>query len=89
MERMSREDKQKLFESAVIDITSGFIVDVDDASGSSDSVCIGDFRNIGWSTRVSTRDSLYYAWDGPNPIRVGGKIVNPGETTEESEMDWS
>ena len=88
-EVMSKEDKQLLFESVVIDITSGCIVDVDDASGSSNSVCIGDFRDIGWSTRISTRDSLYYAWNGPSPIRVDGQIVNPGETTEEVEMDWS
>ena len=88
-EVMSKEDKQMLFESAVIDITAGCIVDIDDASGSSNSVCIGDFRDIGWSTRISTRDSLYYAWNGPSPIRVDGQIVNPGETTEEVEMDWS
>lgn len=86
---MSKEDKQALFDEAVGAITMGALIDVEDASGSSNSVCIGDFRDIGWSTRVSTRDSLYYAWNGPNPIRVEGQIVNPGETTEEVEMDWS
>ncbi len=88
-EVMSKEDKQLLFESAVIDITAGRIVNIVDASGASNSVCIGDFRDIGWSTRVTTSNSLCYAWDGPNPIRVNGKIVNPGETTEEVDMDWS
>ena len=83
---MSKEDKQALFDEAVGAITMGALVDVEDASGSSNSVCIGDFRDIGWSTRISTRDSLYYAWNGPNPIRVEGQIVNPGETTEEIEV---
>lgn len=85
----NKEAKELMFESAVIDITAGCVIDVIDASGCSEGVCIGDFRNIGWSTRISTRDSLYYAWNGPSPIRVGGQIINPGETTEETEMDWS
>jgi|TARA_B110000908_G_scaffold102116_1_gene120358 hypothetical protein len=86
---MSKEDKKALFDQAVDAITTGVLIDVDDASGSSNSVCIGDFRDNGWSARVATRDSLYYDWYGPNPIKVGGKIINPGQSTVEVDMDWS
>ena len=86
---VSKEDKKVLFEEAVGAITMGALVDVVDASGSSNSVCIGDFRDIGWSIRVATRNSLYYDWNGPNAIRVGGTIVEPGSSTPEYEMDWS
>jgi len=86
---LNQETKEQMLNAAIVDITSGSIIDVADASWMSDTVCIGDFRDIGWSTRISTRDSLYYVWNGPNAIRVEGQIVNPGETTEEVEMDWS
>lgn len=86
---MTKEDKQELLNDAIARISIGQIIDVVDASGSSNHVCIGDFRNIGWSTRVATRDSLCYAWNGPSAIRVDGVIVEPGGTTEEFEMDWS
>jgi len=81
--------KQEQFDRACFLIKMGTLVDVEDASWMSDAVCIGDFRDLGWSKRVATRDSLYYEWNGPNPIRVSGSIINPGESTEEIEMDWS
>jgi|TARA_B110000908_G_C10153086_1_gene402320 hypothetical protein len=81
--------KSEQIERACFLIKMGTLIDVDDASSSRDSLCIGDFRDIGWSTRVATRDSLYYDWNGPNPIRVGGNVINPGQSTEEIEMDWS
>ena len=81
--------KQEQFDRACFLIKMGTLVDVEDASWMSDAVCIGDFRDLGWSKRVATRDSLYYEWNGPNPIRVSGRIINPGESTEEIEMDWS
>ena len=81
--------KSEQIERACFLIKMGTLIDVDDASSSRDSLCIGDFRDIGWSTRVATRDSLCYDWNGPSPIRVGGNVINPGESTEEIEMDWS
>lgn len=81
--------KQEQFDRACFLIKMGTLVDVEDASWMSDAVCIGDFRDLGWSKRVATRDTLYYEWNGPNPIRVSGRIINPGESTEEIEMDWS
>ena len=82
-------NKDQLFLEACFYIKMGVLVDVEDASGSRDSVCIGDFRDLGWSKRVATRDSLYYEWNGPGSIRVSGNVINPGESTEEIEMDWS
>ena len=81
--------KQEQFERACFLIKMGNLVDVVDASSSRESVCIGDFRDIGWSTRVTTRDSLCYEWNGPHPVRVNGEIIIPGQSTKEIEMDWS
>ena len=81
--------KQEQVQDAIARITNGEIIDVIDASWSSTGVCIGDFRDIGWSERVATYDSLYYRWKGPSAIRVGSKLVNPGGHTEESDMDWT
>ena len=81
--------KQEQVQDAIARISIGQLIDVIDASGCSTGVCIGDFRDIGWSERVATRSSLYYRWDGPSAIRVGGVIIEPGSSTEEVEMDWS
>ena len=59
--------KSEQIERACFLIKMGTLIDVDDASSSRDSLCIGDFRDIGWSTRVATRDSLCYEWNGPRP----------------------
>lgn len=81
--------KQEQVQDAIARISIGQLIDVIDASGCSTGVCIGDFRDIGWSERVATRSSLYYRWDGPSAIRVGGVIIEPGSSTEEVEMDWT
>ena len=81
--------KQEKFEHAVAQISMGQIIDVADASWLANDVCIGDFRDIGWSKRVSTRSSLYYRWDGPTAIRVDGVLIEPGCSTTKEEMDWS
>ena len=86
---MTNKIKDQLFLEACFYIKMGVLVDVVDASSSRDSICIGDFRDLGWSKRVATRDSLYYEWNGPGPIIIGSNIINPGESTEEIEMDWS
>ena len=81
--------KKEQVQDAIARISIGQLIDVIDASGCSTGVCIGDFRDIGWSERVATRSSLYYRWDGPSAIRVGGVIIEPGSSTEEVEMDWT
>ena len=81
--------KQEQVQDAIARISIGQLIDVIDASGCSTGVCIGDFRDIGWSERVATRSSLYYRWDGPSAIRVDGVIIEPGSSTEEVEMDWT
>ena len=81
--------KQEQVQDAIARISIGQLIDVIDASWTSSGICIGDFRDIGWSERVATYDSLYYRWNGPSAIRVGGKIIEPGSHTEETDMDWS
>lgn len=89
MKILSREEKAVLFAEAVGAVAMGKIIDVSDSSGSMINVCIGDFRDIGWSERIATRNSLYYRWTGPSAISVNGKIVEPGGYTEEYDMDWT
>lgn len=81
--------KQEQVQDAIARISMGQLIDVIDASWTSSGVCIGDFRDIGWSERVATSYSLYYRWKGPSAIRVGGDIVEPGSSTVETEMDWT
>ena len=81
--------KVEQVQDAIARISMGQLIDVIDASYTSSGICIGDFRDIGWSERVATRSSLYYRWNGPSAIRVSGEIIEPGSSTEETEMDWS
>lgn len=82
-------EKEKMFNECVGKITMGFEIEITDSSYSSSSVCIGDFRDMGWSERIATRDSLYYKWKGPTAVWIGGKRIEPNECTEEVEMDWT
>lgn len=86
---LTREEKQEALKEAIVKITAGELINVVDASGFALGVCIGDFREIGWAERITTRDSMYWSWTGPNAIKVNGKVVQPNSYTEEIDMDWS
>lgn len=86
---MTSEEKNAMFIEAVGKITMGFEIEITDSSYSSNSVCIGDFRDMGWSSRIATPTSLYYKWKGPTAIWVSGKRIEPNSFTEEIEMDWT
>ena len=81
--------KVEQVQDAIARISMGQLIDVIDASYTSSGICIGDFRYLGWSERVATRSSLYYNWNGPSAIRIRGKIIEPGSSTEETDMDWT
>jgi hypothetical protein len=85
----ARDRKLQEVANAAKRISAGEMVSMSDSSYSADRLCIGDFREMGWSERVSTRDSLYWNWNGPNAVIVSGVIVVPGGSTEEFPMDWS
>lgn len=86
---MNAAEKLEAFEDAVAKIRAGELVDIVDASGCAYAVCIGDFRSIDWSEKITTRNSMYWHWTGPSAIRVSGAIVQPNSYTEEIDMDWS
>jgi len=86
---MTPEEKKTLFDEAVGKITMGFEIEITDASYSANSVCLGDFRDMGWSERIATRSSLYYKWKGPSAIWVMGNRIEPNQYTEEVDMDWT
>jgi hypothetical protein len=89
MKLPTREEKTQMIADAVAKITEGVMVEVIDASGAAYAVCIGDFREVGWVEKVTTRDSMCWKWTGPNPVKVDGVVINSGECTKEIEMDWS
>lgn len=70
-------------------LKSGEIIDVIDASYVRDGLCIGDFRSVGMSEKNTWRDGMNWTWKGPGTIRMNGKVYEPGEQTEEIDMDWS
>lgn len=86
---MNLEAKNQMIAQAVEQIKSGQVIDIIDASGSAFAVCIGDFREIGWADKITTRSSMYWRWTGPTAVRVSGQLVQPGDCTEEIDMDWS
>lgn len=68
-------------------ILAGKLVKAADASGHMDTLAIGDFREMGWSRRVSELghhypDEMYYEWLGPNPIQIGNRVLKFGDTTK-------
>ena len=76
--------------SEVIELLkSGEIVDVVDSSGYAFGICIGDFRDVGMSEKNTWRTGMNWTWKGPGSIRMGGKVYEPGDETEEIDMDWS
>ena len=85
----TREEKAAMLAKAICQIEDGELINVVDASFYAHGVCIGDFREIGWSERITTRRSMFWQWTGPHPVKVGGEIVQPEGYTEEIEMDWS
>lgn len=85
----TREEKKNMISEAVAKIASGIPVKITDASGSAISVCIGDLREYGWSEKITTRNSMYWRYTGPNSIIVGDQVIKSGEYTEEIEMDWT
>jgi hypothetical protein len=85
----ARERKLQEIANAAKRISAGEMISMNGSSYSANNLCIGDFREIGWSERISTRDSLYWNWNGPSPIIVDGVIIVPGGSTEEFLMDWS
>lgn len=86
---LSFEEKKASIEEAVQKINSGEILSVSSSSRSMVGLCIGDFREVGWSERCSDRRGLWYDWNGPVAIKVDGQLVEPGKSTEYWEMDWS
>lgn len=86
---MTASEKLEAFEDTVAKIRAGKLMDVVDASGSANAVCIGDFRANGWAEKITTLTSMFWHWTGPSAIRVNGAIVQPNSYTEEIEMDWS
>ena len=85
----TREEKQEMISTAIVNIAMGIPVVISDASSSAMSVCIGDLRSVGWAEKNVWRDGMNWTYTGPHSIIVNGKVVSTGEQTEEIEMDWS
>jgi hypothetical protein len=82
------EKKKQDFKDILAKIYAGEHVTLIDASQTADGICIGDFRDMGWSERISTRTTLFYRWLGPSTIICGGVLVPTGGCTTEIEHGW-
>lgn len=86
---MTREEKTAEILEAIEKLKTGDIVDVLDASYCAYALAIGDFRGVGMAEKNVWRTGMNWIWNGPGTIRMGGKVYEPGDQTEEIDMDWS
>jgi predicted transcriptional regulator len=86
---LSREEKTSQILEAVEKLKAGEVIDVLDASYSAHSLAIGDFRTVCMAEKNVWRTGMNWTWKGPGTIRVNGKVYEPGEQTEEIDMDWT
>jgi hypothetical protein len=86
---MSREEKAEVITAAVEKLNAGLTVDVTDASYSAYSLCIGDFRDMGWSEKITWRTGMQWQWTGPGKINMSGETLATGDFSQEVDMDWS
>lgn len=86
---MTREEKSNQVLEAVEKLKAGEVVDVIDASYSAYSLAIGDFRSVGMSEKNTWRTGMNWIWKGPGAVRMNGKVYEPGDQTEEIDMDWN
>ena len=87
------KSKSELLAKCIVEQIRGEVSEAWYASGISpsiaqDKLCIGDFRAIGWSERVTTRDTWCYRWLGPGKIHVAGTTYSYGEYLEEIEVSY-
>jgi|AntAceMinimDraft_5_1070358.scaffolds.fasta_scaffold134278_1 hypothetical protein len=86
---MSAEEKKAQVLAAADLLNSGKVVNVVDASYSAYALAIGDFRSVGMAEKNVWRTGMNWTWKGPGSITMNGTVYNPGEQTEEIDMDWS
>ena len=74
-------------------VLQGEILNVRDAAWCSDGVSMGDFVDVGWTRKIVTACRGYslvkWQWNGPSPIQVDDQLIQPGEFTPETEVDYS
>lgn len=81
-------EKQAIIKSAIEKIKSGEMIEVINASGYIDGICIGDFRSVGWSKKYTDYTGMWYEWYGPTPIKVDNIIIYTNGSTPYCEMNW-
>lgn len=86
---MTKEERVAAMADAIKRMEAGEVVKLVDASYCSHSLCIGDFRESGMSTKNVWRTGMNWSWDGPGTIDLHGEIIEPGGQSEEIDMDWT
>lgn len=87
---LTKEERQSLIRAAIERMKAGEVVDLVDASGCAYALCIGDFRDVGMSVKNVWRTGMNWTWNGPGAIRLNsGEVLQPGQDSEEIDMDWS
>jgi len=89
MKFLTKDERAVLLQDAIAKLNSGEIVKLIDASGCAYGLCIGDFRDVGMSTKNVWRTGMNWTWKGPGMIDLGGEILSPGQESVEIDMDWT
>jgi hypothetical protein len=86
---LTRDERAVLIDRAIEDMRNGVIVDLIDASYCSYALSIGDFRDLGMSTKNVWRTGMNWTWNGPGAVRLSGEVLQPGDSSCDIDMDWS
>ena len=89
MKHLTKEERAHLMEEAIQRMKNGLVVSLIDASYCSYALCIGDFRENGMSEKNVWRTGMNWSWNGPGTIELHGEILQPGDQSEDMDMDWS
>lgn len=86
---LTTDERATLMKNAIEAMSKGEIVDLVDASGCAYALCIGDFRSNGMAIKNTWRTGMNWTWNGPGAINLQGEILQPGQDSQEIDMDWS
>lgn len=86
---LTKDERDALVKDAIDRMMKGEIIDLIDASGCVYALCIGDFRSNGMAIKNTWRTGMNWTWNGPGAINLQGEILQPGQDSQEIDMDWS
>ena len=89
MKILTQTERDQKINEIVSKLKAGETVKLIDASFSAFGVCIGDFREMGWSIRNTWRTGMNWTWVGPGKVDLDGQILKFAGQSEEVDMRWT